>query len=837
MLAIIARVFLFILRSRYPANVSTFTIINNRYGAAVARDLRKWERAAKRYLKAILDQDLLKRCCTESVTPTFLKFRIYRRNLRFSPVYKDCQMALLMNEIDCKRKLQRRLEGHVNICRNRVKSVISYLDFIHVKCFMEKIVNNYKCQVQDIHSRKFVKWGGVYKLSNLVPGTSIFNFSNYLLSEREKFLLSLGLSFCIPRFIFPKKEILLYFELLVHKLSFHKIYGNGNFNNIVGELKQTIGKLPKLFKYTYNLISKDDVNILKRLKKNESLVICKPDKGNGTVLLNKSDYMDKMESILHDESKFHKRNDDIYKVNIGIEDKINYQLRKLKKNNSITESVYNELYVSGSSPSVMYGLAKVHKEGVPLRPILAAYSSPSYRVTKFLITFIQHLTVNQYTLSNSYVFKEQIEQLEFDHEVYLASFDITSLFTNVPVKETLDIAVNLLFQNNEYVRNITKSVFKKLLELCISDHHFIFNKTHYEQYEGFAMGSPLSAPMANLFLCYHEEEWLNNCPDQFRPLIYRRYVDDTFLVFKKKEHIALFFDYLNGRHASIKFTLENENNSILSFLDLNIKKMYKNNKFGFSLSIFRKATYTGLGLNFHSYCYFNFKLNNIRTLVHRALCLCSSWFDFHEEIAFLLKYFQNNGYPEGVVRAIINKLLTNKLSPKPVEYTVSKMVMYVKLPFLNNECCSFIKRELKRILEYRYPYIDFRCVFVNNLSIQGLLSHKESLPMDLRSSLVYAYECGACGSTYLGQTKKCLRSRVGDHFGISMRTGRLLVSPTQSTIRDHLEVCGGGRNIVDFKSVRSFSDVVLLRIYESLEIFYKTPNLNRDGSSFNLKLV
>ena len=202
-----------------------------------------------------------------------------------------------------------------------------------------------------------------------------------------------------------------------------------------------------------------------------------------------------------------------------------------------------------------------------------------------------------------------------------------------------------------------------------------------------------------------------------------------------------------------------------------------------------------------------------------------------------MKYFQNNGYPESVVHGIVNKLLFKKFSPKPVEYTASKLIMYVKLPFLNNECCSFIKKELKKILEYKFPYIDFRYVFVNSFSIRGLLSHKESLPMDLRSSLVYAYECGACGSTYLGKTKKCLRSRAGDHFGISMRTGRLLVSPTQSAIRDHLEDCGAGRNIEDFKSIRSFSNVILLRIYESLEIFFKNPNLNRDVSSFNLKLV
>ena len=67
---------------------------------------------------------------------------------------------------------------------------------------------------------------------------------------------------------------------------------------------------------------------------------------------------------------------------------------------------------------------------------------------------------------------------------------------------------------------------------------------------------------------------------------------------------------------------------------------------------------------------------------------------------------------ESVVHGIVNKLLFRKLSPKPVECTENMIIMYVKLPFLNNECCSFIKRELKKILEFKYPYIDFRYVFV-----------------------------------------------------------------------------------------------------------------------------
>ena len=125
----------------------------------------------------------------------------------------------------------------------------------------------------------------------------------------------------------------------------------------------------------------------------------------------------------------------------------------------------------------------------------------------------------------------------------------------------------------------------------------------------------------------------------------------------------------------------------------------------------------------------------------------------------------------------MNKFITECITPKSKIVTVDKLPMYVKLTLLNSECCNFRKRELRQIINSRFHYIDFRYAFVNNLTIQGLISHKERFPDDLHSSLVYAYKCGACGSLYFGQTKKCLRSRAGDHFGISTWTGRLLVRP------------------------------------------------------------
>ena len=157
--------------------------------------------------------------------------------------------------------------------------------------------------------------------------------------------------------------------------------------------------------------------------------------------------------------------------------------------------------------------------------------------------------------------------------------------------------------------------------------------------------------------------------------------------------------------------------------------------------------------------------------------------------------------------------------------------MYVKFPFLNNECCRFMKKEFGRILDFKYPHIDFRFVFVNNNTIQGLLSHKERLPDELSSGLVYSYKCGACGATYIGQTKKALKTRAAEHFGRSARTGTLLVRAPYSGIRDHIDVCGSGMSLDCFKKVRSFNNNILMRIYESIEIHFRKPVLNQDNSS------
>ena len=85
---------------------------------------------------------------------------------------------------------------------------------------------------------------------------------------------------------------------------------------------------------------------------------------------------------------------------------------------------------------------------------------------------------------------------------------------------------------------------------------FMFNGSYYKQVDGVAMGSPLGQTLANAFMCHYEKVWLEECPSEFKPTFYRRYVDDIFVTFSSSSHVEPFFRYLNSRHNIISFTRE-----------------------------------------------------------------------------------------------------------------------------------------------------------------------------------------------------------------------------------------------------------------------------------------
>ena len=633
--------------------------------------------------------------------PKFLNFKISIQRLQGSHLQRQFQRKILSKEIIFKKGTVKKLNRNYNESYSNFKSKVSYFTFYFAMFSLNKENKRYCNHIELIHNRKLVDLG--YN-STKHPSTDnvLFNFSNRILSITEKSALSFGLNFCLTPGKIKLVDHYTPFEQLAYQLSNREFY-----NKTTERETKFKSDIKNIASSSFNLINKDKLcsnlpdNYLKalnNLSKDPNIVIVKPDKGNGTVILNKSDYIDKVENIIGDESKFKIESSNPFKLMHKLEDKINRLLKTLKNFGVINNQCYRSLSPTGSKPGILYGLPKIHKQGCPIRPILSAIKTPTYNMAKFLIPLIEEWSVNQYTVKDTFSFVREILNIQ-NNSYTMASFDIKSLYTNIPLSETIDIILSLTFNNNTSVfHRFSKDLFKKFLNLTLLENYFIFNKQLYKQVDGLAMGSPIAPTLANIFLCYNEKQWLDECPIQFKPVLYRRYMDDSFLLFKDPNHIDLFLNYLNSKHPNIKFTSETEQNNTLPFLDISVNKTIN----GFSSSVYRKPTFTGLTMNFNSFAPFLYKINLIKCLIHRAYNICSSYTNLHAEFNFIKKFLTENGFKVSIIEKHINKFLYDKYKDKKLLIGVPKQIIYFKLPFHGDQSFK-IRKKLTKLLHEFYP--------------------------------------------------------------------------------------------------------------------------------------
>ena len=255
---------------------------------------------------------------------------------------------------------------------------------------------------------------------------------------------------------------------------------------------------------------------------------------------------------------------------VNIDKQITDLLKQLNDSQIISDTEYKKLKPRGSRFGILYGLCKIHNSFIdncpPFRPILSAIKTPSYNIAKHLVPILGPITTSKSTIKNSFEFaKEVIEQ---DSGLYMASLDVESLFINIPLEETINISCDSLFINEAKINNFSRNNFEKLFRMALQNNFFNFDGKIYKQTDGVAMGTPLGANLANAFLCFHEQIWLNGCPEDFKPVHYRRYVDDIFALFRSPDRLEKLTNYLNSKHKNIKFTYEKESNNSLPFLDI-----------------------------------------------------------------------------------------------------------------------------------------------------------------------------------------------------------------------------------------------------------------------------
>ena len=538
--------------------INIYNDIARKYENVTVKDFRKYEKLEYKKNKLKLDIDFLNNCKQLGVYPKFLIFKLLNvSNKDALSVHK----RLLRSAINKRNKELQHLSKELSLSVNILSTQLSTIDFY---ILTNSITSYNKKSLQKSLYTQQKKLCSLTKDCNLTIFTAnetITNLTQYELSQEESDLLKTGLYFSIQPDKIRKSEIFTTFEKI------HRSF----LNNLKSE--ETKSQIKVHLSYLANSYFYNDKpsprilrqhRVLRNLRKNKDIVITKPDQGNGVVILDRKLYNNAIEEIISDSSKFEKLNED---PTLKREASLQQFLRKLKQINFFNEIEYDKLYPSGSAPARIYGTPKMHKfsssDSFPkLLPIVSSIGTFNYNLARFLCDLLSPLVPNDYSCKDTFSFVSQIKDANLS-KTFLVSYDVTSLFTNIPLQETIDIAINLLFNHNPNL-NITRKELKKLFLFATSKTHFIFNSKFYNQIDGVAMGSPLAPVLANIFMGFHESKWLNEY-NLNKPKFYLRYVDDILAAFDY-EHDSL--NFLNSRHPNIKFTREKQNNHSIAFLDV-----------------------------------------------------------------------------------------------------------------------------------------------------------------------------------------------------------------------------------------------------------------------------
>ena len=594
--------------------------------------------------------------------------------------------------------------------------------------------------------------------------------------------------------------------------------------NTTTKLKSELSHLAHTYTSNYRPSPQDlkKHRILKELRKNKNIVILRPDKGNGVVILDRSIYNQSISNILSDTTKFKKLSSD---PTLHREAKLQRFLRKLKKQGFFENNdSYFNVYPKGSHPARIYGLPKLHKvrnpgSPPPFRPIVSSIGTYNYNLAKFLCGLLNDIIPNEHTAIDSFSFVNDFQSSNHDNKFFV-SFDVVSLFTNIPLIETINLAVDLIFKNYPNLK-ISKSDLIKLFSFATCQTHFLFNGLVYDQVDGVAMGSPLAPVLANLFMGFHEDHWLKNYHKPDSVLFYRRYVDDIFCIFNNETDATDFFNYLNLQHPNIKFTLEKEINNCLSFLDVKINKLTDN----CVISVHRKKTYTGLLTNFQSFTSFSYKIGLIRTLIDRAFKINNTKDGFNKDVSYVKSILQRNSFPSYLIDKVTTDYLNKSSgSNNHANNNADLTTKFFKLPFIG-KYSSFVQKKIRFLSKRLCQNLDIKLVF-SSFKLSCLFSVKDTIPLGLRSRVVYKFTCAGCNTRYIGETIRHFSTRINEH----------LCSDKSSHIYKHIVSSPDCKNVASpdcFVILDSAVSDYQLKIKEALFIESCKPELNTQVKHYN----
>lgn len=624
------------------------------------------------------------------------------------------------------------------------------------------------------------------------------NFSSLEFTTNELELLNRGLNFALQ----PTKEKAIQSALINIETALK------HFNDPDDKVRVRSEAIDKInFNDLTNMTAKmkNFRGAAKSLKeKKASVVFSKADKSNNIVILDKQEYIAITEQFIrtgpYEEVIFNplpgmiRRTKEAIKQAVKVFNDPNLS-RKLNVSNPILPRLYSQL--------------KLHKPGKQIRPITSTTGSILSKLECWLLEKLNNLPIKFETaaIKNGIEFAEKVKNLKIASNEIQVSFDVVSLYPNVPIDETLVFLRKWLERNTLKPEEINE--FVKLTKLCMDENWFQFNEKFYRQKFGCSMGSHMSPFLANLFMSHIETEMKNQV--NF-PRIWLRYVDDIWAIIKKHELRQLINKLNRTKYPSIKFTYEEEIEGKLNFLDLSITRNGDN----FELDIYRKPTNTLRYITSDSFHSFEHKMSAFHSMIFRALNIPMTIETKIKEFQKIKDIAKINGYTEELIEDLT---IAHRRKQELRNYTT--------LDLIRNEGND----EKKYSKFYFYPEItskikpifnkyNIRMSECSEIKIKNLIGGSKDKIEQLQKSGIYSIGCNDCAKEYIGQTRRPILKRFKEHFAHLKYNEK-----EKSSVAEHMLENSHSFSLQNLKLIRNVNSNYELDAFESFYIFKNKNNL------------
>ena len=748
------------------------------------RSARTLQRLSVKQSKCLLDLSFLRSCVLEELLPKFTRWR----NFKTLPIHKRKkeQKRVLRKAQNERTSKLRRIKKQISQVRISVEESATYIQICTLNYLIDCDVAKREEGALKIHRKMLGRLRDEKKRTIKIeknPNSTVVNLSGEDIDQEELDVLEKGLNYGVC--LHPKEsQMVASGEVLWDQIERHKLIDLRKRYK-VERVKTAI----RSFTYTYlDLDSKQlntDRTIINKIHSlRQKYCIMKADKGNSTVIFKKSDYTNCVEQLFKDKTKFVPVNSDDSLTRLST---VQSFLYKMTKRGEICKELYDTLRPKFANVGRAYGLPKIHKKFDVLpkfRPIVDTMASPYRNIGKYLSELLFPLSCNEFSLKDSFDAAERIRSIPghlFDEGYKLISFDVVSLFTNVPLLHTVNIILNKVYSDHLISTTLKKPTLKKLVLDCCQKSIFSFNNKLYKQVDGLSMGMVMAPVMAGIVMVDLEEKIIKPLINKNIIKFYSRYVDDT-LVLIKPDNIAYVHNLINTYHKNLKFTVDTFDDNLVHFLDLLILD-------DLSIDIYRKNTFTGNYVDYNSFVPWSYRTSWIRSLIYRAKNICSTNTLLSAQLEMIDQFMAWNNFPIHVRKSLKNKFL--KVNPKNKSRSNSKIekVLWLRIPYFGPKS-DFLVKKLKQKLKKHLNEFELRVIYKCN-KISMFCSNKDKIKPLNKANVIYKFKCPGCSEEYIGKTERNLVTRLKEHGN----------GEVDSAINLHLQQCSLFKDMISFNNI------------------------------------